>query len=112
MPLIDLDSIECWGFRELIYFVHGDSNVGARHLKNLLVVTHVKCVGHIMADIALFTRTCVNRTLFGILQVDSLSSTIGVSFLLSDPLLIGLPIMRGLIIANSKDGTSEVGCKR
>jgi hypothetical protein len=32
---------------------------------------------------------------------------IGVSFLLSNPLLISLPVMRGLIIANSEDSASE-----
>jgi hypothetical protein len=35
-------------------------------LENLLVVAHVECVGQIMADIALATRACVSRILFGI----------------------------------------------
>jgi hypothetical protein len=47
MPLVDLDcgrlqisldSVKCWGFWKLVEFVHGDSNVGARCLENLLVI--------------------------------------------------------------------------
>jgi hypothetical protein len=62
-------------------------------------------------DIALASRACVSRILFGILQVNSPSPTIGVSFLLSNPLLIGLLVARGLIIANSEDDASEAGWK-
>jgi hypothetical protein len=36
---------------------------------------------------------------------------IGVSFLQSNPLLIGLPITRGLVIANGEDGASEARWK-
>jgi hypothetical protein len=99
------------GFRELIQFIHGDGNVGARCLEHLLVVAHAECIGQITADITLATRAYVSHILFGILQVDSPSSTVGVSFLLNDPLLIGLPIARGLIVANGKDGASEAGWK-
>jgi hypothetical protein len=35
----------------------------------------------------------------------------GISFLPSDPLFIGLPITRGLIIANDEDGALETGWK-
>jgi hypothetical protein len=36
---------------------------------------------------------------------------IGVSFLLSNPFLIGLPVARGLIVANGEDGSSEAKWK-
>jgi hypothetical protein len=36
---------------------------------------------------------------------------IGVSFLSSDPLLIGLPVVRGLIVANGEDNAFETGWK-
>jgi hypothetical protein len=89
----------------------GDGNVGTRRLENLLIVAHVKCVGQITVDIALAIRVYVSRILFGILQVDSPSPTVGVSFLPSDPLLIGLPVARGLIVANGEDSASETGWK-
>jgi hypothetical protein len=108
---ISLDNVECWGFRELIQFVHGDGNVGARCLENLLVVAHVECIGQVMANIMLVTRACVSRILFGILQVDSLNPSVDISFLSSDPLLIGLPVTRGLIVANGKYGTSKARWK-
>jgi hypothetical protein len=80
MPLVDLDygclqisldNIKCQGFRELIEFVHDNSNVGVRCLEHLLVVTHVKSVGQITANIALATCSYVSRIFFSILQVDS-----------------------------------------
>jgi hypothetical protein len=77
----------------------------------LLVVAHVECVGQITADITLATHACVSRILFSILQVVSLSPAVGVSFLPSDPLLIGLPIARGLIVANGEDNASETRWK-
>jgi hypothetical protein len=36
---------------------------------------------------------------------------IGISFLPSNPFLIGLPVVRGLVIANGEDGASEAGWK-
>jgi hypothetical protein len=77
----------------------------------LLVVAHVKSISQIVVDIALATHACISHIFFSILQVDSLSPTVGVSFLLSDPLLIGLPIVRGLIVANGEDGAFEAGWK-
>jgi hypothetical protein len=80
MPLVDLDygclqisldSIKCQGFRELIEFIHDNSNVGTRCLEHLLVVAHVESVGQITADIALATCSCVSRIFFSILQVNS-----------------------------------------
>jgi hypothetical protein len=76
---ISLDNVKCRGFRELVEFVHGNSNVGARCLEHLLVVAHVESVGHVAVDIALATRACVSRIFFSILQVDSTSPMIGVS---------------------------------
>jgi hypothetical protein len=108
---ISLDSFKCRGFRELVEFVHGNNNVGARCLEHLLVVTHVESVSQITADIALATHDCVSRIFFSVLQVDSLSPTIGISFLPSNPLLIGLPVVRGLIVAYDKDSISEAGWK-
>jgi hypothetical protein len=99
---ISLDNVGCRGFRELILFVHGDDNVGAQRLENLPVVAHVKCVGQITTDIAMATCACVSCILFGILQVDSPSPTVGVSFLLSDPLLIGLLVARGSSLLMAK----------
>jgi hypothetical protein len=64
-----------------------------------------------MADIALATRACISRIPFGILQVDSPSPMVDVSFLPSDPLLIGLPVTRGLIIANGEYDASEARWK-
>jgi hypothetical protein len=72
-----------------------------------LVVAHVKCVSQIAADIALVTCACISRILFGILQVDSPSPTVDVSFLSSGPLLNGLPVARWLIVANGEDGAFE-----
>jgi hypothetical protein len=82
---ISLDSIKCWGFRELVEFVQGDSNIGARCLEHLLVVAHVESISQIMADIALATHGYVSRIFFSVLQVDFPSPTIGVSFLQSNP---------------------------
>jgi hypothetical protein len=102
MPLVDLDcgclqisldNVECRGFRELVQFIRGDGNVAARRLEHLLVVAHVESVGQITTDIVLATRACISRIFFGILQVDPPSPMIGVSFLLSNPLLISLPIV-------------------
>jgi hypothetical protein len=104
---ISLDSVKCWGFWKLVEFVHGDNNVGARCLENLLVVAQVKSISQIMADITLATRSCVSRIFFSILQVDSPSPMIGISFLPSNPFLIGLPVARGLVVANGEDGSSE-----
>lgn len=73
----------------------------------MLVVAHVESVGQIAADIAVATRACVSHIFFTIFQVDSPSPTIGVSFLPSNPLLIDLPVARGIVIANGEDGTSE-----
>jgi hypothetical protein len=73
----------------------------------LLVVEHVKSVSQIAVDIALATHGCVSRIFFSVLQVDSPSPTVGVSFLLSNPLLIGLPVVRGLVVANGEDGAFE-----
>jgi hypothetical protein len=64
-----------------------------------------------MADIALATHACVSRFFLSILWVDSPSPMIGISFLLSNPLLIGLPVMRGLVVANSEDGASKARWK-
>jgi hypothetical protein len=108
---ISLDSVKCRGFRELVEFVHGNSNVGAWYLEHLLVVAHVESVSQIMADIVLATHAYISRIFFSILQVESPSPMIGVSFLQSNPLLIGLPIARGLIIANGEDGASEARWK-
>jgi hypothetical protein len=36
---------------------------------------------------------------------------ISLSFLPSDPLLIGLPVARGIIVANGEDGASKTGWK-
>jgi hypothetical protein len=105
---ISLDSVKCWGFWELVEFVHGDGNVGARYLKNLLVVAHVKSISQITADIALATRGCI---FFSVFPVNSLSPMIGVSFFSGSPLLIGFPIARRLIVTNSEDGASEAGWK-
>jgi hypothetical protein len=58
-------------------------------------------------DIVLATRAGISRVLFGILQVDSPSPTVGIPFLLGYPLLIGFPIASGLVIANGEDSTSE-----
>jgi hypothetical protein len=57
---ISLDSVKCRGFWEFVEFVHGDGNVGARHLKNLLVVAHVESVSPITTDIVLATRGCIS----------------------------------------------------
>jgi hypothetical protein len=108
---ISLDSVKYRGFRELVQFIHSNGNVGARGFEHLLVIAHVESVGRIAVDIALATRACISRIFFSILQVDSPSPTIGVSFLPSNPLLIGLPITRGLVVANGKDGASEAGWK-
>jgi hypothetical protein len=108
---ISIDGVKCRGFWELVEFVHGDGNIGARCLENLLVVAHVKSVSHITADIALATRGCISCIFFSILQVDSTSPTIGVSFLSSSPLLIGFPIARGLVVTNGEDGASKAGRK-
>jgi hypothetical protein len=108
---ISLDSVKCRGFRELVEFVHGNNNIGARCLEHLLVVAHVKSIDQIMVDIALATSASISRIFFSILQVDSLSPTIGISFLPSNPLLIGLPVARGLVIANGEDGASEARWK-
>jgi hypothetical protein len=108
---ISLDSVKCRGFWELVEFVHGDNNVGARCLENLLVVTHVESVNQIAVDIALATHGCISCIFFSILQVDSPSPTIGVSFLPSSPLLIGFPVARGLVVTNGEDGASEAGWK-
>jgi hypothetical protein len=62
-------------------------------------------------DVVLATHACVSHILFGILQVHSLSPTVGVSFLLSGPLLSGLLVARGLIVANGEDSASEAGWK-
>jgi hypothetical protein len=76
MPLVDpdcghlqitLDNIKCRRFRELVEFVHGNSDVGTWCLENLLVVAHVESVSQITADIALATRACISRIIFGIL---------------------------------------------
>jgi hypothetical protein len=108
---ISLDSVKCRGFRELVEFIHGNSNVGAWCLEHLLVVAHVESISQIAADIALATRGCVSRIFFSVLQVNSPSPTIGVSFLPSNPLLIGLPIARGVIVANGADGAFEARWK-
>jgi hypothetical protein len=73
----------------------------------LLVVAHVESIGQIAVDIMLATHTCISRVFFSVLQVDYPSPMISVSFLPSKPLLIGLPVTRGLIVANGKDGASE-----
>jgi hypothetical protein len=73
---ISLDSVKCRGFRELVEFIHGNSNVGARCLEHLLVVAHVESVGQITTDIVLATRACVSRIFFSVLQVDSPSPTV------------------------------------
>jgi hypothetical protein len=41
---ISLDSIKCRRFRELVEFVHGNSDVGAWCLENLLVVAYVESI--------------------------------------------------------------------
>jgi hypothetical protein len=64
-----------------------------------------------MVDVALATRGCISCILFGILQVHSLSLAVGVSFLPSNPLLIGLLVVRGLIVANGEDSASEAEWK-
>jgi hypothetical protein len=73
MPLIDLDcgclqisldNVKHRGFWELVEFVHGNDNVGARCLKNLLVVTHVESVSQIAADITLATHGCIFFSIF------------------------------------------------
>jgi hypothetical protein len=119
-PVVDLDcgrlqnshdNVKCRGFRKFVPFVHGNDNVGAQCLKHLLVVVHVESVGQITTDIALATRAYISRIFFSILWVDSLSPMIGVSFLVSNPLLIGLPIARGLIVANGEDGASKAEWK-
>jgi hypothetical protein len=60
-----------------------------------------------MTNIVLATRAGVSRIFFGILQVNSLNPMVDVSFLPSYPLLISLPIVKGLVVANGKDDTSE-----
>jgi hypothetical protein len=105
---ISLDSIKHQGFWELVEFVRGDGNVGARCLKNLLVVAQVESVSQIAADIAL--ATC-DYIFFSIFQVDSLNPMIGVSFFSGSPLLIGFPVARGLVVTNGKDGASEARWK-
>jgi hypothetical protein len=76
MPLVDrdcgrlqisLDSVKCRGFRELVEFIHGNNNVGARCLERLLVVAHVQSISQIAADIALATRGCVSHIFFSVL---------------------------------------------
>jgi hypothetical protein len=64
---ISLDGVKSQGFWELVEFVHGDSNVGARRLKNLLVLAHIESVSHIVADIALATHGCINCIFFSVL---------------------------------------------
>jgi hypothetical protein len=64
-----------------------------------------------MANIMLATRGCVSRIFFSIFQVDSPCPTIGVSFLPSNPLLIGLPVARGIVVANGEDNAFETGWK-
>jgi hypothetical protein len=71
----------------------------------LLVVAYVESVGQIMVNIALATHVGVSHILFGILQVDSLSPSVNISFLLSYPFLIGL------LVANGEDGAFETGWK-
>jgi hypothetical protein len=119
MPLVDLDcgdiqislnSVKHRGFWELVKFVHGDGNVGARCLKNLVVLTHVESVSQITADITLATHGCIGCIFFSVFQVNSLSPTIGISFL-GSPLLIGFSVVRRLIVTNGEDGTSEDGWK-
>jgi hypothetical protein len=77
----------------------------------LLVVAHVESISQNAANIALATRACVSRIFFSILQVDSPSPTISISLLSSNPILIGLYVARGLIIANGEDSTSEAKWK-
>jgi hypothetical protein len=60
------DNVKCRGFRELVQFVHGNGNVGARCLEHLLVVAHVESVGQITADIMLATHACVSHIFFSI----------------------------------------------
>jgi hypothetical protein len=43
--LISHDGVKCQGLGELCELVHGDSNVGARSLVDLLVVAHVESIG-------------------------------------------------------------------
>jgi hypothetical protein len=64
---ISLDSIKCRGFWELVEFIHGDGNVGARCLKNLLVVAHVESVSQIAANIMLATRGYIGCIFFSVL---------------------------------------------
>jgi hypothetical protein len=120
MPLIDLDcgglqislnSVKRRGFWELVKFIHGDGNVGARCLKNLLVLAHVESVSQITADIALATRGYIGCIFFSVFQVNSLSPTIDISFFLGSPLLIGFSIARRLVVTNGEDSTSGDGWK-
>jgi hypothetical protein len=64
-----------------------------------------------MSDIVLATYAGVWRILFSILQIDSLSPTVSVPLLPSDPFLIGLLVARGFIVANGEDGASKTGWK-
>jgi hypothetical protein len=101
---ISLDSVKHRGFWELVELIHGDDNVSAWCLENLLVVAHVESVSQITTDITLAIRGCI---FFSVFQVISPSPTIGVSFFSGSPLLNGFPIARGLVVTDSEDGASK-----
>jgi hypothetical protein len=59
-----LDNVKSQGFWELVELVHGNDNVGAWCLKNLLAVAHVESISQITVDIALAAYGCIFFSIF------------------------------------------------